>query len=219
MTGQKKQSGEKFEAFEQALYEGLAHLNDPMYQPPPLLWQGLRVPPQQGVKALQSALIQAIETLKPTADVAPHAHGQRIYELLSLRYLQGLTQEEAGDRLGLTVRHIRREQKRAIHDLAQWLWDRNETNDAPSKAQTSAAEMEDDEADTVTCASPAGADSATAARPGRNRRHQGHDRGCAQGRWGANRKAQHSPKLRRGAGQSGGQDPSFGPTPNHIDCH
>ena len=150
ITVSKTQDLATFEAFEQALYEGLSHLNDPMYQPPALLWQGLGVPPQQDVKCLQSALIQAIEALKPAPNVAPHARSQRVYELLSLRYLQGLTQEETGDRLGLTVRHIRREQKLAVHGLAQWLWDQSQADDTPAKAQTPVAEMEDDEADTPT---------------------------------------------------------------------
>ncbi|MBV7337733.1 response regulator [Chloroflexi bacterium TSY] len=139
MTEPKNQELETIEVLEQALYEALPHLNAPVYQPSALLWQVLRVPQQQGIKGMQSALIKAIEALKPAPDVAPYAHSQRIYELLSLRYRQGLTQEETGDRLGLSIRQIRREQKRAIHNLAQWLWGQRRT-DTPAVAGTPSAD-------------------------------------------------------------------------------
>ena len=135
MTEPKNQDLETIEVLEQALYEALPHLNDPVYQPPVLLWQVLGVPQQQGVKEMQSALIKAIEALKPAPDVAPYAHSQRIYELLYLRYRQGLTQEETSDRMKLSIRQIRREQKRAIHNLAQWLWGQRRT-DTPAVAGT-----------------------------------------------------------------------------------
>ncbi len=135
MTEPKNQDLETIEVLEQALYEALPHLNDPVYQPPVLLWQVLGVPQQQGVKEMQSELIKAIEALKPAPDVAPYAHSQRIYELLCLRYRQGLTQEETSDRMKLSIRQIRREQKRAIHNLAQWLWGQRRT-DTPAVAGT-----------------------------------------------------------------------------------
>lgn len=135
MTKPKNQDLETIEVLEQALYEALPHLNDPVYQPPVLLWRVLGVPQQQDVKEMQSALIKAIEALKPAPDVAPYAHSQRIYELLYLRYRQGLTQEETSDRMKLSIRQIRREQKRAIHNLAQWLWGQRRT-DTPAVAGT-----------------------------------------------------------------------------------
>ncbi len=139
MTEPKNQDLETIEVLEQALYEALPHLNDPVYQPPVLLWQVLGVPQQQGVKEMQSALIKAIEALKPAPDVAPYAHSRRIYELLYLRYRQGLTQEETSDRMKLSIRQIRREQKRAIHNLAQWLWGQRRT-DTPAVAGTPSAD-------------------------------------------------------------------------------
>ena len=139
MTEPKNQDLETIEVLEQALYEALPHLNDPVYQPPVLLWQVLGVPQQQGVKEMQSALIKAIEALKPAPDVAPYALSQRIYELLYLRYRQGLTQEETSDRMNLSIRQIRREQKRAIHNLAQWLWGQRRT-DTPAVAGTPSAD-------------------------------------------------------------------------------
>ena len=139
MTEPKNQDLETIEVLEQALYEALPHLNDPVYEPPVLLWQVLGVPQQLGVKGMQSALIKAIEALKPAPDVVPYAPSQRTYELLYLRYRQGLTQEETSDRMKLSIRQIRREQKRAIHNLAQWLWGQRRT-DTPAVAGTPSAD-------------------------------------------------------------------------------
>ncbi|NLE46600.1 MAG: response regulator, partial [Chloroflexi bacterium] len=46
--------------------------------------------------------------------------------LLSLRYVQSLTQETAAAQLGITPRHLRREQREAVHILAQRLWGRRQ---------------------------------------------------------------------------------------------
>ncbi|MEM7331703.1 MAG: response regulator [Chloroflexota bacterium] len=122
MSEPKNENIEAFETFKEALHKSLTHLNDPLYQPPKIMWELLRVPNHHGVKAIQSAIIHALGALKPKPDVAPHAPSQRAYEILTSRYIKGLTQEDTGLQLGLTARHVRREQKRAINDLAQWLW-------------------------------------------------------------------------------------------------
>jgi CheY-like chemotaxis protein len=134
-----------FEEFEQHLREALAHLYDPTYQPPELLW--LITESQQGgrVESVQAAIIQAIKDLKPPADVPPSARIRRVYDLLAYRYIQDLTQEEAAQRLGITPRHLRREQQQAIDVLARRLWEQRETErllknkTTPNKSLTSGA--------------------------------------------------------------------------------
>jgi CheY-like chemotaxis protein len=112
-----------FAAFEGHLRDMLTHLYDPAYQPPELLWKVLGGDPQQGAKAIQAAIIRAIEDLEPAPDAPPTARSRRIYELLSYRYVQDLTQERAAKRLGITPRHLRREQREAIQILARRLWE------------------------------------------------------------------------------------------------
>ena len=116
-----------FEKFEQYLNDALNHLFDPTYKPPELLWTVTGSNPQQThrVKAVQAAIIQAIENLKPAADIPPTARIKRLYEVLAYRYLQGLTQDKAAEQLGITPRHLRREQQQATHVLAQQLWEQS----------------------------------------------------------------------------------------------
>ena len=112
-----------FEEFERYVGEGLAHLYDPTYQPPELIWQVTGCNPKQGIGPIQTRLIQAVEGLKPEGDTPPNARIWRYYELLSDRYIHELTQVETARRLNITPRHLRREQQQAIHMLAQRLWE------------------------------------------------------------------------------------------------
>ncbi|MCB0127800.1 MAG: response regulator, partial [Caldilineaceae bacterium] len=101
----------------------LTHLYDPLYQPSPLLMRALGVSPQQGATGLQQAVKVASGQLAPTAETPATARSRRFYTLLAHRYVQEMTQEETAHHLGITARHLRREQQQAIHALAQQLWD------------------------------------------------------------------------------------------------
>jgi len=112
-----------FEEFEQQLYGALTHLYDPVYRPPHELCVVLDIPANLGPDELRKSVVEAISKLKPAADVPPNAHVHRLYELLEFRYIRELTQEETADRLGITPRHLRREQHQAVSMLAQRLWE------------------------------------------------------------------------------------------------
>ena len=114
-----------FEEFKRNLQNALAHLYDPTYWPPEMLWVVSGCVPQQGVEAVQAVIIQAIERLKPAPDVPPTACSRRIYEILSYRYIQNLTQKETAERLNITPRHLRREQQKAVNVLARRLWEQS----------------------------------------------------------------------------------------------
>ncbi len=73
---------------------------------------------------LRQTLIQAIESLKPEDDVPAQAPAWRVYEILYYRYVQQCSQEEVADQLGLSVRHLKREQGKALEVLAQRLGER-----------------------------------------------------------------------------------------------
>lgn len=114
-----------FEEFEQSLRHVLVHFRDPAYHPPEFLWSILGCKPQREVEAIQQSITQAIESLKPaTSRTSSSLRSQRFYELLTCRYMQELTQEETAERLGITPRHVRREQQQAIHALARLFWER-----------------------------------------------------------------------------------------------
>ncbi len=111
-----------FQEFEQAIRDTLPNLYDPGFRlPEPLLaWAGHQA--QDGLEAVQAEILAAIDALQPPSSAPASARCWRVYEILSLRYTQQLTQEEAAERLGITPRHLRREQRDAISTLARHLW-------------------------------------------------------------------------------------------------
>ncbi len=125
-----------FEQFEKDLREALNRLYDPCSSPSQLLVDVLGVSPYREGH-LQELLRQAVDAMQPDADVPPAAHIQRLYKVLHLRYIAQRTQEEAAELLGITSRHLRREQSGAIHALALRLWQQWWPSDAPTAGETS----------------------------------------------------------------------------------
>ena len=74
---------------------------------------------------LRHTLIQAIDSLRPEDNVPPQSPAQRAYQVLHFRYVQQCSQQEVAEQLGLGVRQLRREQRRAIELLAQRLHERH----------------------------------------------------------------------------------------------
>ena len=74
-------------------------------------------------RATQEALLQAIQQLRPPASVPVNAPAWRIYNVLHLRYEQGLTQSEVAAKLAISLRHLQREQLRASEAVAALLFD------------------------------------------------------------------------------------------------
>ena len=100
----------------------LPHLYDPNQPTPPQVAEALGLAPEAEVRRAQGALIAAIRGLEPEAAVPAGARIQRLYRVLKLRYLEKQTQEQASHALGITVRHLAREQASAIEYLARYLW-------------------------------------------------------------------------------------------------
>jgi len=73
--------------------------------------------------SLQRILTEAIESLKPEANVPSQSSAWRVYNLLFYRYVQQFSQQEVADQLGVSVRHLRREQRVALEALAYRLWE------------------------------------------------------------------------------------------------
>jgi CheY-like chemotaxis protein len=111
--------------FRDELQEALNHLHDPdrLGRSPLVALLGVseRI---NTYTALQDLLTEAIGALKPGPDVPADSRAWRIYELLSCRYVQELSPPEVAHQLGLSVRHMHREQAAALDALARYLWDR-----------------------------------------------------------------------------------------------
>jgi len=101
----------------------LAHLDDPRFEPPHLLCRVTGCLPQDRAK-LRSILIEAIRNLSAGNDLVPGMRLQRISAILTQRYLEQRTQEETAELLGISPRHVRREQRRAVEIIAEQLWER-----------------------------------------------------------------------------------------------
>lgn len=115
---------EKATSFEDELREALNHLYDPvaLRQSPLTEWLGLRSGENAG--ALRQVLTQAIRDLRPTTPTPANCKSRRYYQILFYRYAQQFTQEAVAQKIGLSPRHLRREQDAAIHALAELLYDR-----------------------------------------------------------------------------------------------
>jgi CheY-like chemotaxis protein/transcriptional regulator with XRE-family HTH domain len=119
---------------EQDLQNALNHLYDPAYSPPIELRHVLSCESDPG--AFQASILRLIQTLAPPPETPPAARSRRLYDVLACRYIQKLTQEETAERLGITPRHLRREQAQAIHVLAQRLWENYLLTTAPEGTET-----------------------------------------------------------------------------------
>lgn len=96
------------------LQDALAHLHDPCYQTPRAL---VNVMGTAHWDLVRDELVRAIETLAPPSDAPAGAPATRYYAILYSRYVQRQTQEVVAEQLGLSVRHLRRQQG----DAVQWL--------------------------------------------------------------------------------------------------
>lgn len=111
------------EQFIQYLREALNHLYDPEKLGRSPLATLFNVPSGVGTPlVLRRTLTDAIESLKPAPDVAPHSPTWRVHQILLYRYVQQFTQRDVADQMGLSVRHLRRQQELALEALASRLW-------------------------------------------------------------------------------------------------
>lgn len=95
---------------------------------------------------LRRQMVAAIETLNPGPDVpfrAPHA---RVYNLLLMRYVEGMTVQEAAHELGVSRRQAHRDLRRGEESVAAVMWSRRPAKKDPelSAAQLSSVQAEID---------------------------------------------------------------------------
>ncbi len=74
------------------------------------------------VSALQCALLEAIESLKPAPETPLQSGAWRSYRILFHRYTEQCTQVEVAGMLGFSERQLRREEHVAVRALAEYLW-------------------------------------------------------------------------------------------------
>jgi CheY-like chemotaxis protein len=133
-------------SLEQSLRDALLHLYDPSYKPDEIFCEVLNPQDCHHGKAWIDSLRQAIVEMEPGEDVPANARSWRFYHILDYRYVQRLTQEETAGHLGITPRHLRREQQEAIKTLAQQLWNRRPVQQTPGNLSGVGADGEPENA-------------------------------------------------------------------------
>ena len=88
--------------------------------------------------ALQSVLIEAIDTLKPRPGTPLQAPGWRLYRALYHRYAEQFSQAEVARTLSLSPRQLLRQEKVALRALAGYLWARYDVSAQPAGRDLSA---------------------------------------------------------------------------------
>lgn len=83
---------------------------------------GARGPGVSRAQNLRLALLTAIRAMRPPPDTPAEAHDWRDYRILQMRYVDGLSPDEAMGRLALQKSRYYHDQARAIEALVQRLW-------------------------------------------------------------------------------------------------
>jgi len=83
--------------------------------------------PLQRGQSLRREILEAIGTLRPAPGVPSRSPDWRIYRILELRYLEGLTPDEVIERIALSRSHYYHEQSRALEALVSALWNKYQT--------------------------------------------------------------------------------------------
>ncbi|PIE80315.1 MAG: hypothetical protein CSA11_08295 [Chloroflexi bacterium] len=94
---------------------------------------------------LRRELLTAIESISPDEQSSMQSTDARLYNLLQLRYIEGITVQEAANRMGLSARQAHRSLRRGEESVAAVLWMRvqarqkNEPPASPVSTETGAA--------------------------------------------------------------------------------
>lgn len=131
------------DAFYRALRETLTHLYDPTSAIPRVVSDALVSGAAATSDDVRTALIRAIQSMRPDPGVPEESRAWRLYRILSLRYVQHRTQAECAERLGLTIRHLAREQNDAIELLAESLLAESEEREQGTAAPDGSSQSTD----------------------------------------------------------------------------
>lgn len=106
-----------------AVRSALHHLFDPSeLRKNPLIPLLALEQEKQPPAALRTRLFAVIQALKPEAQTPPQAKSWRFYQILQQRFQEQCPQQEVANDLGLSIRHLRREEALAVRLLAEELW-------------------------------------------------------------------------------------------------
>lgn len=115
------------EQFLKCIRDALNHLQDPSFLRRSPLAAMFEVANRSDTPAaLQRVLAEAIQSLEPASGEPPDSRAWRMYESVFYRYVEGFSQQDVADQLGMSVRQLRREQRASFEALAYKLWDQHD---------------------------------------------------------------------------------------------
>ncbi|MCI0713837.1 MAG: response regulator [Chloroflexi bacterium] len=119
------------EAFVEQIKQALEHLYDfPYLQKHSLAGQFEAQPGETAGQRLRRELVDIIETFNPGDEFyfrSPHA---RLYNVLHLHYVEGMTIQETAHELGISVRQAYRDLRRGEQGVAEVIWQRSLSDNA-----------------------------------------------------------------------------------------
>jgi CheY-like chemotaxis protein len=101
-------------------------------------------PTESPGQRLRRDIIAAIESLSPGSDVPFHAPRARLYNVLHLHYVEGMTVREVAHELGISMRQLYRDLRRGEESTATVLWSRRpaRASQEPDTVQPSSIQAE-----------------------------------------------------------------------------
>ena len=123
-------TSENKDTLTQALQHALQYLYDPTELRKNQLLTLLRIDVGTSpLSQLRRVLATSIESLKPGSHVPPESHAWRVYNILTYRYVERMSQKETAADVALSVRQLRRSEHAAIEVLAHALKHRYKVTD------------------------------------------------------------------------------------------
>ena len=122
------------EEFIEQIKQALEHLYDfPFLQRHPLAEIHGHLTDQPSGHHLRRELIQAIETLNPGKSVSVRSGIARLYNLMHLHYIGGMTIQETALELGISLRQAYRDLRRGQESVSAVLWFNRRTSHEPAQ--------------------------------------------------------------------------------------
>lgn len=115
----------------ESLYQALTNLYDPTCEPEPALQRALGASTHA---EMRFRLVRLISDLAPDAACPQDAPARRYHHILRRRFLDGWTLARTAEDMGISVRHLSRQQKEAIAWLATCLGQSDDPEGQPWKA-------------------------------------------------------------------------------------
>jgi len=110
------------DSFIEQVKQALEDLYDfPALQRHPLA-QGLSKDGEPAAHQLRREIIAAIESLNPGRDIAARSGPARLYNLMHLHYVGGMTLQETANELGISLRQAYRDLRRGQEGVSEILW-------------------------------------------------------------------------------------------------